>query len=229
MRSDAPAPASLPRVARVRDPIATRRAIVDAAHAVMAERGPHGVTVSDVARRARVNRGTAYQHFPSRELLVAAVLEDLGRSTKSALDATAAPDLDQRIDQTIEYFVRHPELVRVSLFRMLAGVPHPDEGLWLDYRDRMRRFGASAGTRDGIDADMLAVILLGATMLWSLRVHSGAESAAATARYARELKRLLLYGAVLPSRHGDLVRAAAGGRGSARRARGAARSGEGRR
>lgn len=192
---------------RVRDPEATHETILAAAQAMMAEHGPNGLTVSDVARRAGVNRGTAYQHFPTREHLVAAVLERLGRSTKRVLDATAPPSLDARIDDTVEYFVKHPELVRLSLFRMLGGIPHPSEDLWRDYVERMRQLAASPGARAGADGDMLAVILLGATMLWSLRVQSGGASVAATRRYLRELKRLMLYGVIRPEHHADVVAA----------------------
>ncbi len=195
---------------RVRDPDATRGAILAAAQAMMAEHGPQALTVSEVARRAGVNRGTAYQHFPTREKLVAAMLDRLGRITKTMLDATAAPGLNERIDATVDYFVAHPELVRLSLFRMLAGIPHPNEALWNDYVQRMRHLAASVDSRAGIDSEMLAVILLGATVLWSLRVQSGAARAAATRRYLRELKRLMLYGVVRPERHADLVAAARG-------------------
>lgn len=193
--------------ARVRDPEATREAILAAAQAMMAEHGPSGLTVSDVARRAGVNRGTAYQHFPTRERLVAAVLERLGRGTKRALDATAPESLDARIDDTVAYFVEHPELVRLSLFRMLGGIPHPREELWGDYLERMRQFTAGAAARPGADAEMLAVILLGATMLWSLRVQSGGASRGTTRRYLRELKRLMLYGVLRPERNADVVAA----------------------
>lgn len=195
--------------ARVRDPEATHETILAAAQAMMAEQGPNGLTVSDVARRAGVNRGTAYQHFPTRERLVAAVLERLGRGTKRVLDASAPASLDARIDETVEYFVKHPELVRLSLFRMLGGIPHPSEDLWLDYLERMRQFAASPGARAGADGDMLAVILLGATMLWSLRVQSGGASVTATRRYLRELKRLMLYGVLRPEENGDVVAAVA--------------------
>lgn len=195
---------------RVRDPEATHEAILAAAQAMMAEHGPSGVTVSDVARRAGVNRGTAYQHFPTRERLIAEVLDRLGRRTKEALDADAPPSLDARVDATVKYFVEHPELIRVSLFRMLAGIPHPSEELWRDYVARVRALATGPGSREGIDADMLAVILLGATMLWSLRVQSGSASAAATRRYLRELKRLLLYGVVRPEHHPELAAAVRG-------------------
>ncbi|MEW6270436.1 MAG: TetR/AcrR family transcriptional regulator [Thermodesulfobacteriota bacterium] len=191
--------------ARVRDPDATHEAILAAAQAMMAQHGPAGLTVSDVARRAGVNRGTAYQHFPTRERLVAAVLERLGRRTKEVLDADAPASLDERVDATVRYFVEHPELIRVSVFRMLAGIPHPSEELWRDYVERVRLLAASPDSQDRIDPDMLAVILLGATMLWSLRVQSGSATAAATRRYLRELKRLMLYGVVRPERHPELA------------------------
>lgn len=205
MRSGAPAGRDVRQ--RTRDPEATHEAILAAAQAMMTEHGPQGLTVSDVARRAGVNRGTAYQHFPTREQLIAEVLERLGRSTKRMLDATAPPALSDRIDDTVDHFVAHPELVRVSLFRMLAGIPHPSGDLWDDYVARVRQLAASPGSREGIDPEMLAVVLLGATMLWSLRVQSGAESAAATERYRRELKRLMLDGVVRRESHGDLVAA----------------------
>ncbi|MBY0278209.1 TetR/AcrR family transcriptional regulator [Candidatus Binatia bacterium] len=174
---------------------------------MMAEQGPAGLTVSDVARRAGVNRGTAYQHFPTRERLVAAVLERVGRGTKELLDATAPASLDARIDATVEHFVGNPELVRLSLFRMLAGIPHPRAELWEGYVERVRVLAASAAAQPDADGDMLAVILLGATMLWSLRVQSGGASAAATRRYLRELKRLMLFGVIRPERHPDVVAA----------------------
>src|SRR5262245_15951678 len=158
---------------RLRDPETTRATILAAAQAMMAEHGASALTVSDVARRAGLNRGTAYQHFPTRERLVAAVLERLGRGTKAVLDASAPESLDARIDATVEYFVKHPELGRLSLFRMLGRIPHPSEDLWQDYVERVRQLVTGPGARAGADADMLAVILLGATMLWSLRVQSG--------------------------------------------------------
>jgi len=209
--------------ARIRDPEATREAILAAAQGMMAEHGPAGLTVSDVARRAGVNRGTAYQHFPTREHLVAAVLDRLGRGTKRALDATAPESLDARIDDTVAYFVEHPELVRLSLFRMLGGIPHPSEDLWLDYLERMRLFAASPGVRAGADGEMLAVILLGATMLWSLRVQSGGASGAATRRYLRELKRLMLHGVLRPEQNPDVVAALADAPDTTRGRRGNAR------
>jgi len=205
---------------RARNPAATREAILAAAQTMMAEHGPQRLTVSDVARRAAVNRGTAYQHFQTREQLVAAVLDRLYRTSKRVREARAPQTVSEYLDGVVEYIVGSPELLRLSLFRMLGGIPNPSEDLWADYLDQVRRFLAPPTGRADIDVEMLAVILLGATMLWALRVQSGAASAAENRRYLRELKRLLLYGAVHPAKRPDLVRALQRSEAPGRRRRG---------
>ena len=52
---------------RVRDPEGTRAAILQAARELLARVGPQGMSLSEVARIAGVDRGTAYQHFKSRK------------------------------------------------------------------------------------------------------------------------------------------------------------------
>src|SRR3546814_20982175 len=46
-------------------------AILEAAGTLLAKDGPERLRVSQVAQLAKVNRGTAYQHFQKREQLVA--------------------------------------------------------------------------------------------------------------------------------------------------------------
>src|SRR6266581_7516964 len=60
------------RPRRKRDPEGTREAILQAAGLVLAQDGKEGVSVAQVAQRAGVNRGTAYQHFQTREQLIEA-------------------------------------------------------------------------------------------------------------------------------------------------------------
>jgi len=74
---------------------------------------------------------------------------------------------------------------------------------------RAVRFAASVA--GALDAEVLAVILLGGTFLWLLGVHGRAPNAAALRRLARETKRLLLHGAVRPRAHAQLVRAVRNG------------------
>jgi len=68
-------PAPKKRVRGTRNPDGTREAILEAAREVLAQDGQEGLSVSQVARRAGVNRGTAYQHFQTREQLIEATAE----------------------------------------------------------------------------------------------------------------------------------------------------------
>ena len=68
-------------------------------------------------------------------------------------------------------------------------------------------------TQDGIDAEMFAIISLNAALVWSLMAEQRADQRrdadpeAETGRFARELKRLYLYGALRPEAWPDLVAA----------------------
>lgn len=53
-----------------------RRALVDAARAVLREQGPEGCSLREVARRAGVSHAAPYHHFPSREALLGALAEE---------------------------------------------------------------------------------------------------------------------------------------------------------
>jgi AcrR family transcriptional regulator len=58
-----------------RDAQRNRRRILEAAAKAFAERGL-GVTMDELAARADVGVGTVYRHFPDKELLIEALLED---------------------------------------------------------------------------------------------------------------------------------------------------------
>ena len=63
-----------PRPGRRADAERNRAAIIEAAGAVFAECGG-GVDVREIARRSGVGMGTLYRHFPTKETLLATVLE----------------------------------------------------------------------------------------------------------------------------------------------------------
>ncbi len=70
-----------------------RARILDAARALVAETGPDA-TMEDIARHAGVAVGTLYRHFPAKEDLVAAVLED-GAAQVAALAERAIAAVDR--------------------------------------------------------------------------------------------------------------------------------------
>ncbi|MFI0779756.1 TetR/AcrR family transcriptional regulator [Streptomyces sp. NPDC021212] len=86
-------PGTSPRTAP-RDPKqdrsrATRQRLLEAAVACLAEHGWAGSTVSVVAERAGVSRGAAQHHFPTREDLFTAAVEQVAEQRSAELRALA--------------------------------------------------------------------------------------------------------------------------------------------
>jgi AcrR family transcriptional regulator len=71
-----------------------RQAMVEAAIELIAEVGPHAVTVREAARRAGVSPGAPFRHFATRAALMTAVAEEAMRRFQRAMAqclAAAAP------------------------------------------------------------------------------------------------------------------------------------------
>lgn len=75
---------------RVRKAELTRRRILDAARALMAEAGPESVTILAITERADIGQGTFYNYFPSRDAIVDAVIFDVVETLGQRLDALTA-------------------------------------------------------------------------------------------------------------------------------------------
>jgi len=195
------------RRSRRRDPLSTYDAILTAARDVMAERGPEALTVSEVAHRAGVNRGTAYQHFRTREHLQDAVKEWFAGELNRMLGEGGPTGA--RMDSLMEFLSEHREVARLWLFALLGDGRDPEYGGWQRYLGVVQGLAESDLAQDGIDAEMLARILVAATMVWSLWAPKLAgpdgDPQSQTRRFSRELKRLLLFGVMRPERWPDLV------------------------
>ena len=196
----------VPRRTRRADFQRTRARIVEAARRLMGERGPESLTVSAVAHAAGINRTTAYQHFRTRDELVTAVSEELiGELT--AFLASQRP-IVEHLDPVAEYFFAHPEVARLALYWLLSDSPPPRAGMDL-FLNETRSALEEAGAHSDADPEMVGHLLMGLAVLWPLSARIEFEDAearrAATARLARELKRLLLYGLLPPERWPQLV------------------------
>ena len=75
---------------------ATRRRILDAARALLVERGADGATIAAVLDHAGVSRGAMYHHFASKGDLVAAVVEATSAEAISAAARSVPADLPPR-------------------------------------------------------------------------------------------------------------------------------------
>ena len=182
------------------DAKASHKALVAAARDLFAERGPDGLTIVEVARRAGLNRSTAYQHFRNREELSQAVAEEIATELGELLKEPRG--LAEQIDFFVHYFEEHPNIARLWMYHLLADEGRPRRG-WESYLDSLEQIAKSPNSLPGIDAEMLGVIGLTSSLVWSVmaRQRAGNKKAAAeeTNRFAGELKRLFLAGTRKPA------------------------------
>ena len=96
-----------------------KRALTDAALALVAEKGPKGFTLSEAARRAGVSLAAPYRHFADKADLLASVAEqgflELHQALTVAGDGTS--DLEERVNEMGRRYVRwavaHPDYYQV--------------------------------------------------------------------------------------------------------------------
>ena len=95
--------------------VRTRRSLQEALFALARERGVDGVSVSDIAARAGVNRSTFYQHYSDKETLLADALDLVADQAGANLGAIElfAPDPPEvlvsflaHIDQNHDLYLR---------------------------------------------------------------------------------------------------------------------------
>lgn len=172
-----------PESTRLRsDAVASRKAIAVAASRLYAERGID-VPFEDIARAAGVGKSTLYRHFPAREDLFAAILDDLMDDLQAVADATpATPDSFLTLfDALIDLAVSHP-----AVLAMLPKPTLPDaaaarrrERLFAMIREPLARARQAGLVRDSITVDDVRILFV---MLSSLAQPHLADSDRARAR-----------------------------------------------
>ena len=184
----------------------SRKTLLEAACELFAERGPEALTVVEVAKRAGLNRSTAYQHFRNRDELSGAVAGIFAKEVRELLGESRS--FGGQVEFFVQYFQDRPDIARLWMFQLLNERDTSVIG-WDDYVRSMERLAESPRSQNGIDAEMLGLIGMASALVWSLmsrqRSDDDAESRAQTRRFAREMKRLFLYGALRPEEWPELV------------------------
>lgn len=204
---------------RKRDPDGTRLAILEAAGKLLARDGPEGLSVSQVAQLAGVNRGTAYQHFQTREQLLDATTSWVSQRLCEAVfgaegaeaktDPAALPDPQAVADRMAEFAMENPELGRVWLFEMLSSSRPTSDPFWSQYKTRFEEFARSDMAQPGIDCEVHSVLMLIGAFLWPVFARAHARTAKErqemARRYADEVLRLSLFGTMRPEKYPELA------------------------
>ena len=214
-----------PRTRRPGDPEGTREAILEAALTRLAADGPEGISLSEVAHLAGVNRGTAYQHFETRDKLIKATTE--WASDKLFRAAFAHPEKrgDRRVvpalvDRLTNFAMDNPKLCRVWLLQVLASPDPASDPFWKEWEGSMERFARTAPAQENLDTEVLSVIMLAGAFLWPVWARAHATDTRGlrvlSHRFAQELLRLCMYGTLRPAHYPEIVSRLNAGRRAAR-------------
>src|SRR5690349_16153559 len=96
-----------------------RRALIDAALQLFAQRGAFDFTVRELARQAGVTHNAPYRHFAGKTELIAAIAEEgfamLAEAGQQALETASDPRARVRAlgDAYVRFAIDHPHQFRV--------------------------------------------------------------------------------------------------------------------
>lgn len=160
------------------DPLTVRRRVLDAAATLLRHRGYEATTTRAIAERAGIKAGSIYHHYPSKDAIVAAVVNEGVRVVREAVEAALRalpPDASPR--DRLEAIARahlassleNSNYTSASI-RAFAFLP---DGVRDDCRAERRRYEAiwagvveAAGEtgliRPGLSLDVVRLMLLGA-------------------------------------------------------------------
>lgn len=137
-----------------------REHILEVAERVFAEAGFESAKLQDIGREAGVSMGTIYAVFPSKEDLFRAILDLRGKAilavARAAVDGGDDPRaaLDRLIEAYLDFFIAHPQFLRMHLRHGSSWVLGPSQGsggqvqLWADIhalQSELMRRGVAAG------------------------------------------------------------------------------------
>lgn len=158
--------------AKTRRGARTRQRLVEAAATVFSEYGYSAARIADMVRMAGISHGNFYRHFPGKDEILLAVLEEplaeLRRASSRGPDHPATVDRAELIEANTRYFTAYAR--QRHLFRVMreAAAVNPDFArLWLSVRQgfvgRTAHWLAAlveAGQLEpGVDVDLLAETL----------------------------------------------------------------------
>jgi len=155
----------------------TQRELSDAALELFEERGVHGATVDDIARRAGTSQRTFFRYFPTKEAAVFASADDSARVVSDAIEAVrAGASVVEGIELSwlnlLERFDAHPdEHIRALRVRRIVGAEPSLLALALrNEAEQVEQLTDAAVDAAGADADVIASRAAVSTLALVLRL-----------------------------------------------------------
>ncbi|MCH7699986.1 MAG: TetR/AcrR family transcriptional regulator [Chloroflexi bacterium] len=94
-------------------------AILDAASQIIAEKGIDTFTISEIAKRAQINRALIYHYFQNRDNLVAEAINYMIERNQKFYDEIGT----DAMESSARMFIAHPEIARFIFQLLLTGRP----------------------------------------------------------------------------------------------------------
>jgi AcrR family transcriptional regulator len=173
----------------------TRERLTDAARVLIARRGVAGLRIADVTDLADVGRGSFYNHFESKEDLVAAV----ARESVAALAEAVLSELPESGDPAVRASMADRRFIRLAyedpeLARRLVNLHHGDDVFvraTLPYARRTLEVGVREGRFEVADMDVLLITLAGSAFALIRAILDGDAPPDADRLHAESVLRLL--------------------------------------
>lgn len=135
-----------------------KASILAVAKVLFADKGYHGVSVDEIAKRLGVSPAVLYRHFPSKEALYEAVLNEIACHRENYIEAVVedSGDFASMLRRMTRVYVtsvaRDPDYLRMELQSVLEGGTAERrffENRWKPFSDYIE-FGLRELARDGL-------------------------------------------------------------------------------
>lgn len=170
---------------------ATRRRILDAAVDVFSRHGYHQAAVDEIVRSSGTSKGAVYFHFPSKEAIFFAVVDEFARLLERRIDEAIAGQrgavhrVTAAVEVALETLSRHRKLAKIFLVDAVGlGPPFAQRVVAIHQRftglvQRYLDQAVDEGDLEPQDTALAAIVWFGAVnellLRWVLAEDSGPE------------------------------------------------------
>lgn len=177
-----------PLKSRIRNPALTRKRLLQATVKILAQKGPDGLSLKDVASLAKVSRGVAYQHFADRDHLLREAKGWITERLLESIHSEAVAEPQEVLLRATRLILENRDAATLLIADAMSGrdlsMDHPMNRLIRVALERMQRTGEA---RADLDIDIVTYIFLGmtSTLVMLSRLPNNDPEALAH-RFARE-------------------------------------------
>jgi AcrR family transcriptional regulator len=187
-------PRDLPKKPRVRNPAETRAKLLRATIDLVAENGADALSLKDVAKKANLSRGVAYQHFKDRDHLLREAKNWISSRLQDGVTRLVGASMHDRVIYTTQLVLDNPEASKLLIADALAGRDlDPAHPLYRLVLKMLKQLSASGQVRADMDLEIMIYIMLGtiATTIMLGEQHKGEGRDVLAERFTNEWRRIL--------------------------------------